>query len=281
FRPLKRVLERFALYYNRTRGRAGHVFKDRFHSACIRSETSFLCVVAYTDHNPIRAGLAEISTDYEFGSASSYVLDRAPAWLDRQRIARCVPDANTATGQIPEESYLRTFGKVDFDFVRELIRRRRHPEKHQDDPLDWFLSPDRARRIGWLVEQARLADGSKGARLLAKATTLREVLETHTDRRDWRRCDRTGDGIDWRSMLIGLLRLGCARSCRQISAMLQISESAVVRGTRRHVERLTTDPVYLAIAEEILVQAVRRTFAFLPPFPAVGPDGELRRPGDE
>ncbi|MEN8148350.1 MAG: hypothetical protein ABFS86_00920 [Planctomycetota bacterium] len=252
------------------------MFKDRFHSACIRSEASLICVVAYTDHNPVKAGLVELSTAYEFGSAASYVGDRSPPWLDRRTVAAYIPGADPRTGQAPEDAYLRVFGKIDYEFVEEMIERRRHLEKGLSDPLDTFLSPDRLHRIDWLLEQSMQADGSTGARLLAKADTLRAVLEECSGLRDWERAAGTDDAIGWRTMLIGLLRLGCARNCRQIAAMLRISPATVVRETRRHIERLRQDRTYLGAADEVLTEAVRRTFDFLPPFTAIGPDGRPR-----
>ena len=56
--------------------------------------------------------------------------------------------------------------------------------------------------------------------------------------------------------------------------MLGVSPPTVVRETRRHLELLSQERSYLGIAEEVLTEAVRETFAFLPPFHPVGPDGE-------
>ena len=275
-RPMKRVLEKFARFYNRTRARAGHVFQDRFHSSVVRSEAYFLCCVAYTDMNPVHAGLVDLPTWYELGSASLYVRDRAPGWLSRRRIARYVPGADPRTGAADEQRYLDVFGKFDREFVRELIERRKYTETIDSAPLDLFFSPDRAGRILWSREQAERADGTSGARLIADAGILKGVVEETSGREDWTRNGSKKVPIRWRPLLIGLLRLGCARSCRQVEAMLSVSGPTVTRETRRYRELLASDPAHLETAEGLLAEAVRRTFRFLPPFPSVGADGRGR-----
>jgi REP element-mobilizing transposase RayT len=272
-RPMKRILETFARYYNRTRDRTGHVFKDRFHSSAVGSEAYFLCCVAYTDMNPVDAGLTDLPTRYELGSAAMYLRRRAPLWLSRLRVAAYVPGADPLTGAVSEERYLEVFAKFDRETVREMIERRLYSEKDADDPLDLFFAPDRARRIAWIREQARRADGTSGARLLAKASVLEEVIEEMSGRRDWTGCQPRESPVRWRTLLVGLLRLGGARSCREVEIMLGISAATVTRETRRYRELLTEDSEHLEAAEKALSEAVRRTFRFLPPFPAVGPDG--------
>lgn len=260
--PLKRALERFARYYNRTRGRSGHVFQDRFHSVRIDTEASFLCVVGYIDGNLVRAGLSELATDYEFGSAFHMVRTRAPLWLDRARVLAYVPGASER-GFADRKRYLQVFGKMDIEFIDKLLERRKCTEQGLDDPLDAFLGPHPASRRAWMRRQSLLADGTEGARMLAKPKVLREVWE-----------ERSAAA---RSLLVGLLRLACACSYREIGAIVGISHGVIAREVRRHRERLRESAAYFEAADEVLTEAVRRSFSFLPRLPEVGPDGVTRR----
>ena len=273
---LQRILGRFAVYYNRSRDRCGHVFKDRFHSVGVRTDASFFCHVRYTDDNPVRAGLVSVPTRYEAGSAHRFTHGRIPLWLDPRGVARFVPGADMQTGRMPEDSYLRTFGRMDPDFVQEFVERRERRERVTVDPLDWFLAPDREKRISWLVEQARVADGTVGARLLARPDMVKSVVEEESGRRDWSRKDRAREPLRWRTLLVGLLRLACARSCREVAAIIGAGHATVARETRRHLDLLKADPTYLLAADRVLAKAVSRTFFLRPPFDPVGPDGKVR-----
>lgn len=276
FRPMKRALENFARYYNRRHGRVGHVFKDRFHSSRVHSESYFICCVIYTDYNPVKAGLVGLPTEYEFGSAYHYVRPRAPMWLDRSRVSAYVRGADAETGQAPERPYLHTFEKGDYELIERLIERRSFEEKGEDDPFDVFLSPDRQGRIDWLLQQAKQADGTTGGRLLAKVDVLKDLIEVRAGRNDWNRRRSVASPVPWKTLLVGLLRLGSGLSCREVERILGVSSATVSRETGRHRDLLAADPGYLAIAEEVLTEALRQSFSFLLPFARVAPDGSTR-----
>ena len=121
------------------------------HSRPVRSEAHFICCVAYIDLNAVGAGLADVPTGYEFGSARHHVSTRCPPWIDRRRVTAYVPGTDPVTGRAALDAYLRTLGGMDPDFVRRYMERKRAPgECDAEDPLGILISAPRPGRIAWL-----------------------------------------------------------------------------------------------------------------------------------
>jgi len=69
----KRVNSDYAMYYNRLNKRAGYVFRDRFKSEVIESIKYMTNCLAYIHNNPLKAGLVDVSEEYEWSSYSNYI----------------------------------------------------------------------------------------------------------------------------------------------------------------------------------------------------------------
>ena len=63
---MKGVNQSFAQWFNRTRGRRGHLWGDRFKSVVVEGGRAARVVAAYIDLNPVRAGIAEDPGDYRW-----------------------------------------------------------------------------------------------------------------------------------------------------------------------------------------------------------------------
>ena len=72
---MKMLKQRFTMWYNRRKGRKGTLWEDRYRSVLIGGSTeALLCVAAYIDLNPVRAGLASDPGDYRwsgYGAAAA------------------------------------------------------------------------------------------------------------------------------------------------------------------------------------------------------------------
>ena len=64
------LLSVFVMWYNRQHHLKGHVFYDRFKSKVIEDRTQFINTEKYIEENPVRAGIVEEATDYEYSSLS-------------------------------------------------------------------------------------------------------------------------------------------------------------------------------------------------------------------
>jgi putative transposase len=58
----------YAAYFNRLRGRSGHLWQNRFYS-CPMDDRHALAAVCYVERNPTRARVARRAWDYEWSSA--------------------------------------------------------------------------------------------------------------------------------------------------------------------------------------------------------------------
>ena len=56
----------YARQFNERHGRSGHLFEARFWSARIEDDDHFAGVCLYVLHNPVRAGLCELVTEWRW-----------------------------------------------------------------------------------------------------------------------------------------------------------------------------------------------------------------------
>ena len=54
---MRRLLTRYALYFNKRHGRTGHLFQNRYKSILCEEERYFLALVRYIHLSPLRAGI--------------------------------------------------------------------------------------------------------------------------------------------------------------------------------------------------------------------------------
>jgi REP element-mobilizing transposase RayT len=67
---MRNIQQGFARWYNKSFGRRGRFWADRFKSTLLYGEESLLECMQYVDLNPIRAGLVERPEDYDHGAFS-------------------------------------------------------------------------------------------------------------------------------------------------------------------------------------------------------------------
>ena len=80
---MRRLLARYALYFNARHGRSGHLFQDRFRSEPVDSDEYLLCVVRYIHWNPIKAGLSA-TCQSPWSSYAEYL--GAPRYCETARV---------------------------------------------------------------------------------------------------------------------------------------------------------------------------------------------------
>jgi REP element-mobilizing transposase RayT len=64
--------------YNRCHGLSGHVFKARYHSEFIQTESHMFEVCRYIALNPVRAGIVELPADWPWSSYAETMGVRSP-----------------------------------------------------------------------------------------------------------------------------------------------------------------------------------------------------------
>lgn len=68
----------YTIYFNRTYGRCGHLFQDRFKSIIIKSNSHFLQVAKYIHLNPVKARMVSSPHLYAWSSYNFYLGDEDP-----------------------------------------------------------------------------------------------------------------------------------------------------------------------------------------------------------
>lgn len=77
---MKAVKQRFSVWYNRSHGRFGTLWAERFKSVLVEGRGNPLqTMAAYIDLNPLRAGLVQDPKDYRFCGYAEAVAGAAPA----------------------------------------------------------------------------------------------------------------------------------------------------------------------------------------------------------
>jgi REP element-mobilizing transposase RayT len=65
---MKSFLQRFTRWFNRTHGRQGHLWEERFKSVIVESGIAARTMAAYIDLNPVRAGMVADPAQYRWSS---------------------------------------------------------------------------------------------------------------------------------------------------------------------------------------------------------------------
>lgn len=71
----KRINIKYAMYYNKSNERVGHVFQDRFKSETVTSDAHLINVVRYVHNNPVKAKMVDTLNDYEWSSYKLYLFN--------------------------------------------------------------------------------------------------------------------------------------------------------------------------------------------------------------
>jgi len=69
---LKRCGISYVRYFNAKYATTGHLFQDRYRSEPVEDEKYLLTVIRYIHRNPVKAGLVNLSQDWEWSSAGDY-----------------------------------------------------------------------------------------------------------------------------------------------------------------------------------------------------------------
>ena len=92
---MKTLKQRFSIWFNRSRGRVGTLWSERFKSVLIEDSLAALRIVsAYIDLNPIRAGIVDDPKDYRW---SGYGEATGGSAMARAGIARSVAENSAQT----------------------------------------------------------------------------------------------------------------------------------------------------------------------------------------
>lgn len=75
------VASQYARSTNKKLNRSGHLFERRHRAILVQADSYLKELIRYIHLNPLRAGLVDALSDYEWSSHAAYVSGEAPNWL--------------------------------------------------------------------------------------------------------------------------------------------------------------------------------------------------------
>ncbi|MFP4261561.1 MAG: transposase [Opitutales bacterium] len=113
---MKTLKQRFSVWYNRTHGRVGTLWSERFKSVLVEGRGNPLqTMAAYIDLNPVRAGLVDDPKDYRYCGYAEAVAGRAGAKRGLRTIWGAYADG-CARDQLSAEEALRIHRETMFGY---------------------------------------------------------------------------------------------------------------------------------------------------------------------
>jgi putative transposase len=134
----------YALWWNATHRKIGHVFQGRFKDQIVQREGYLLSLIRYVALNPVRANLVKLPEAWRW---SSY---------------RCTAGLHPNPGFVASDDVLRQFGDADVDVLRQRYVRHVLSRSDDDDAqFDRFRSKERV--LGDRAFKLAISGDSEGA----------------------------------------------------------------------------------------------------------------------
>jgi REP element-mobilizing transposase RayT len=248
-KAMQRVLSAFVQRFNRTRERDGALFRGRFYSKRVKSESYRWQVVRYIDGNPVDAKLCDEPCAYPWGSARQYARPRGPRWLRREWVEGEVA-ARANRSRYDPADYPRAFDPELHALRQELVDSRwAHGSHDARDDLDSLLSMADEGTLAWLRANVELADGKLMPQPAAPASAIdAEIARLTASGAPFLIPTARRPAHGWRTLHAGLLRTLARESFESIAARLTTSSPQARRLARRHAKLMTTDDTYARVA---------------------------------
>src|SRR5688572_6380782 len=116
---IKEAHELQAMRLNRREGVCGHVFRDRFHNALVRTDSHARACLRYIARNPVKARMCASAAAWPWSSHRALAgLQAVPSMLDARAALAFFGDDERAA----RRAYIRSVAMSDIALVRELRR---------------------------------------------------------------------------------------------------------------------------------------------------------------
>lgn len=130
---MKRLLTKYAMYFNRKYQRTGALITNRYKSIPIEVDAYFIPLLRYIHQNPLKAGVAKTMDDYMYSSYREY-LHGGILTDTRLSLAMVGRDEWVRLHQIFTEESFEVSGKInlcDDDIRRKILRCTGGREPHE------------------------------------------------------------------------------------------------------------------------------------------------------
>ena len=273
---MQRIQNEYSRWFNRSRLRDGPLYRARFLSKPVTTETYRHLLVRYIDANPVMAGVVARPEEYPYGSAKDYARTRKPIWLERAWVESCVCRAVRSATYAPER-YSDAFPLAAPGSGWSMIERRISHPHVLEDPLDDLLGGAGPAVLAWMERKAALADATSiGIAVCEPENVDAAIAEARTEGEAWRIGSerRTADG--WLIAQAALQRELAGLTLAQAAERVGRSANGAWHLMERHRRLLAQDPEYAQRVAELAVSALRhchgtgpKAVAAVPSLPAL------------
>ncbi len=240
---MRRIQGEYSRHFNRQRRRDGSLYRSRYFSRVVDTQTYQDNLVRYIDANAVEAGLVARPEWHASSSAYWYARRDGPPWLSREKLEARAAARCGATAFHPDV-YRRAFEPLLTPGLEEWILERLARGEGPSDPLDDLISSAPPKVLAWMRRKAELADGTGIGAPIVPWQAIKEAMKSAAGEL------RTLPSPDGRLCPLdsvaraGLLRdVGCM-SYPRIAAIVGCSESAAKHRVRRHRALVANDPEY-------------------------------------
>jgi REP element-mobilizing transposase RayT len=249
---MRRVLNAYVRWFNRTRRRDGPLFRGRFRSFPVESPRYLQTLFRYLDQNPVDARFVTSPAEYPHGSAGHHVAGRArPRWLCRSLVDQFLAPL-LAEGVSRDDAYRRVFPpRLSLAQLRFVERRLLHPDRSADALQD-LVAAASPEVLAWMTRKARLADGTRPGLPLVAPETVERLVATHRRRAPGSMVDvgpRRRRSV-WDLALVALLRDLAGETYASTGRRHGLTRDQVARRADEHRTALASDLGYRGIAVE-------------------------------
>jgi putative transposase len=253
---MRRIQNRYARWFNRTRRRDGPLFRGRFLSCLVDTLRYRRRVVTYIHDNPVEARLVSDPAQYEWSSASQFARSARPRWLEESWIDSEL-DARGGAGALASRLEAAFPSRLDDEFRRSIERSlsARLPDDLEDVTLKHAGSP---RVVRWALRKAKLADGTRPWQPVSLPKTVEAVIARARRKVGpilglFKR--KTKDA--WIVLRAGLLRLLAGCTHREIGMRVDRHGGTISRDVRDHLRFVNAVPGYASLAAQLAHAAMQ------------------------
>lgn len=239
---MQRLQTAYSKWFNRGRDRDGTLVKGRYVSRRIESLAHCHAVIGYIDKNPVAAGIVSGPGDYPHGSARAYAFGArfAPLWLRRDWIEAEVRRIRGLDAYDPA-AYTAIFWTFP-ESIERIVEHRVARPASATDPLDDLLGAASEEVAAWMIERARLADGTEPGSPVLDWTLVAQAVEARAGLLPSLRRQASTNLV--RTMRVGIARELTAEPLRCIARHEQVSATTVSREILLHQTLMLGEPAY-------------------------------------
>ena len=252
---MQQVMNVYVRRFNRLRKRDGPLFRARFGSRVVDSDTYRVTLIRYIDQNAPKARIANADLLYPFGSAAHHMSGRRPRWLDGAWIDELL---GPVTPETRIQRYAAWFDSTLTQAEVDLVQERMNGAPQGLDELDDLVRAAPAEVRDWMLRKALLADGTPPGVASAGRGCVAQQIEILASRRGaWEL--RKGEGHQhsvWPVLLAALLRELACLSFAEIGGVMAIEDRQAARLYSLHRVWVRDIPEYAESAAAVVKACV-------------------------